>query len=157
RLVHISDLQTIDVGFPERRLIEEGAAFRPHLVVLTGDYVHATLGEATAIEAARAVVSRLHPTHGIYATTSDSTTEVQARKIFAGLDVHYLVNRSVVVDVEGTPVRIGGVHHMVPRWDLVRKGIHDDELLFVGCHTPDLADDCVSRLPEADLFLCGHT
>src|SRR5207244_339012 len=98
------------------RAVEE---FRPHLVVLTGDYIHCWHGQDTAIAAAHAVISRLHPTHGIYATTSDSNSEEQARRIFEGLDVHYLLNKSVAVEVNGTRVRIGGVNHVYARWDML--------------------------------------
>ena len=31
------------------------------------------------------------------------------------------------------------------------------KLYLVACHQPDLAQDCKERIPEADVFFCGHT
>lgn len=157
RIAHISDLQLVDFGFRERELVAQVTAFRPHLVILSGDYMTGELGEDTAIAAARTVIASLHPSHGTYATSSDSTSELQARRIFQGLDVQYLLNRNVALDVAGTAVRIGGINHYYPRWDLVRRGASAAELFLVACHQPDLVDDCEQHVPETDLFFCGHT
>lgn len=157
RIAHLSDLQLVGLGPREERVVREVNEFSPHLIVLSGDYVCAFTGGETAIAAARSVLSRLRASHGIYATTSDSDTLAQQRAIFAGLGVHLLLNRSVRIDVEGTPVRIGGVNHYAPRFDRIRRGARDDELFVVACHRPDLAPLCEERMPEMDLFLTGHT
>ena len=31
------------------------------------------------------------------------------------------------------------------------------ELYVMGAHTPDLVDECLRRVPETDVYLCGHT
>jgi predicted MPP superfamily phosphohydrolase len=36
-------------------------------------------------------------------------------------------------------------------------GAGREELFLVACHTPDHADEVGRRVPEADLYLCGHT
>lgn len=157
RIAHLTDLQLVGLGPREERVVREVNAFAPHLVVLTGDYVCAFTGGETAIAAARSVLSRLRASHGIYATTSDSDTFAQQRAVFAGLGVHLLLNRSVRVDVEGIPVRIGGVNHYAPRFGRIRRGACTEELFVVACHRPDLAPLCEERMPEMDLFLTGHT
>ena len=157
RVAHLSDLQLVDFGPREAAVITAVNAFRPHLVVMTGDYITASGGEATAIAAARRVLGALQPSHGLFATTSDSDDEAQRRQIFAGLPVRYLVNRSEAVAVAGTMVRVCGVFHPYPQWHLLRRHTAPAELTLVACHTPDLADDARLELPAADFFLCGHT
>ncbi len=157
RVAHISDLQLIDLGPRENSLVGAVNDFEPHIIVMSGDYICAQLSEETAIAAARSVISRLQASHGIYATTSDSETLEQRLMIFKGLDVHYLLNKSTVVEIEGVKVRIGGVNHYAPRWNRTCGKASDDELFIVACHTPDYAEETHARIPETDLYLCGHT
>jgi hypothetical protein len=157
RVAHVTDLQLVDLGPREHALVDAVNAFDPHLIVLTGDYICAHTGEDIAVAAARDVLSRLRARHGIFATTSDSDTFAQQRRIFAGLGVELLLNRSLVREVEGVRVRVGGVNHLQPRWDRTRGDASAAELFVVGCHTPDLAETASERMPETDLFLCGHT
>jgi predicted MPP superfamily phosphohydrolase len=158
RLAHVSDLQLIDHGPREDALVAAIRSFEPHVIVLTGDYITAQLGEDTAVAAARAVLAKLRAPFGVYATTSDSDDERQRRRIFDGLPIQYLLNRSAAVTVNGTQLRIGGLDHFMPRWSRLRGECDAaDELYVMAAHTPDLADECLRRVPETDLFLCGHT
>ncbi len=157
RVAHVSDLQLVDRTPREDALVVAVNAFDPHLIVLTGDYIAGSMTPEPAIAAARDVLSRLRASHGIFATTSDSDTEAQRRRIFAGLPVRYLLNRNETVAVEGVAVRVGCIDHYRP--DLVRmaQGARAEELFIVACHTPDIGPATSRNVPLADLYLCGHT
>ncbi len=157
KVVHLSDLQLVDLGPRERAVVEEVAAFAPDLILFTGDYIAQTSDPDTAIAAARWVLQRLRAPHGIFATTSDSDTEAQRARIFDGLDVTYLRNRNTTLEVGGVPLRIGGLDHLAPDIEAMRRGARAEELFLVLCHSPDLAADVDREVPHADAYFCGHT
>jgi predicted MPP superfamily phosphohydrolase len=157
RIAHVSDIQLVDLGAREEEMVQAVNAFRPHLIVLTGDYIATRAGEATTVAAMRSILARLQASHGIFATTSDSEDERLRELIFRGLPVHYLRNGCTTVDVEGVRVRVGGLEHEAPDWERAAGDARADELFVMACHTPDLAEETARRLPLVDLYLCGHT
>ena len=157
RLVHVTDTQLIAFGPREAHLIEVINRFEPHLIVFSGDYITSIVTEEPAIAAMRKILSGLRASHGIFATTSDSDSERQRQKIFSGLGIQYLLNRSVCVDVEGTTVRVGGINHFAPRYERTRGAAQDCELVIIACHSPDHYAKASEHIPQMDLYLCGHT
>jgi predicted MPP superfamily phosphohydrolase len=157
KVAHVSDLQLIHHSARDDAAVAAINAFDPDLVICTGDYVTARVGDDAAIAAARAFFGALRSRHGVFATIGDSDSWEQRQRIFDGLPVHYLFNKSAAVDVDGTRVRVGCLNHFTPQWSRLGGGPPGDELFVVACHVPDLAEECARRLPDADLFLCGHT
>jgi predicted MPP superfamily phosphohydrolase len=125
--------------------------------VFSGDYIAGPHGEDVEIAAMRWILSELRASHGIFATNSDSDDERQRQLILQDLPVRYLLNKSETVEVEGVRVRVGGLNHTTPRWSRMAEGSHPDELFVVACHSPDHAEETSRLIPDADLYLCGHT
>ena len=160
RIAHVSDLQLVGFGGRERACVAAVNAFRPHFVVLSGDYVTAAWLDDGPVAAARELIGSLRPSVGMVAVSSDSDDDAQRRRIFAGLPVAYLENQSVVFDVAGSPVRIAGLDHR--RADAVAAlrsagAAKRSETLLIVSHRPD----DLWRLPPvahpAALLFCGHT
>ena len=157
RVAHISDTQLIGLGPREHALVDAVNAFRPHLIVFSGDYIAGTQDENGAISAMRWILSELRASHGMFGTNSDSDNERQRGLIFRDLPFTYLLNNSTTVDIEGVQFLVGGLNHTLPRWNRMARESSPDELFIVTCHVPDHAEETGRLLPDADLYLCGHT
>ncbi len=157
KIAHVTDLQSIGFGRRVADLVAALREFAPDMIVFTGDYITPVIRQDICIAGVRRVFAQLSAPLGIYATTSDSDTEPERRELFADLGITYLLNKSAVVEWQGLKIRVGGVNHFMPRWARIRGDATDDELFVVACHSPDLAEEAKARMPQADLYLCGHT
>jgi predicted MPP superfamily phosphohydrolase len=162
RIAHVSDLQLVGFGGRERACVEAVNSFRPHFVVLSGDYVSAPWLDDGPIAAAREVIGSMRPLVGTVAVSSDSDDGAQRRRIFAGLPVSYLENESVVFAVDGMRVRIVGLDHR--RVDVEGAlgprrvgGSPESETLLIVSHRPDDLWRLPPRAQGAALLFCGHT
>ena len=167
RILHLTDIQTPAIGEHEERALREGLAYRPDLVVLTGDYVQDELGRPTELRAAadlRALMRRVglfDVPLGVFATEGDAGPP--CRIVFAGTPVQCVVDRSVRVDLPGgdalsiTGLSRGGgrlrdVARLVALVDAEPRVGHR----IVISHSPDFIDSVAGRAP-IDLALAGHT
>jgi predicted MPP superfamily phosphohydrolase len=164
RILHITDLQTPAIGAHEIRALTTGLAYRPDLIVLTGDYVQDDLGRPTehqAMQDLRALMSkiRFEAPLGVYATDGDAGPS--CREVFAGTSVVCLVDASVSVPlIDGSRLAITGLSRDHGRernsawlaWLLGRAPPAEHRLVIA--HAPDFVD----ALPyPVDLVLAGHT
>ena len=158
RVVHVSDTQLIRYGAREQSLVDAINAFEPHAVVFTGDYITAFRDDRYAVTCIRRLLGSIRAQYGIFATSSDSDSFEQQRRIFAGFgNVTYRVNGFGEFEHDGVNIRIGLLSHQWPRPALTATGVAPEDLFLVGCHRPALQTLVEERIPAADMFLAGHT
>jgi hypothetical protein len=164
RILHLTDIQTPAIGAHEERALRAGLAYRPDLIVLTGDYVQDALGRPTEHEAARdlrALMARIgfDAPLGVFATEGD--VGPPCREVFADTPVRCLVDTNAVLDLpDGGTLGITGLsrgrgRERDPSWlaRLLSRGPGADHRIVIS-HSPDFVD----AMPVGvDLVLAGHT
>jgi uncharacterized protein len=159
RIVHLSDIQTDEIGAHERRALAEAMRQRPDLIVLTGDYTMSERASADFRHLIRA--EGFAAPLGIYAVPGDVADD--SPKLFAGLGVTWLENRHVVVPLpDGRSMAILGLGTAMSRTlntralvRLVEAMPRADVSLVLG-HSPDFISELAGRV-SIDLALAGHT
>jgi hypothetical protein len=165
RILHLTDLQTHEIGAHEEEAFRRGLAERPDLIVLTGDYIHERLARTgeQAVADLRALVRRvaLRAPLGVFATDGD--TGYDCETTFAGTDVACLVNearriplaggRSLVLVGVDTSLSHGGAAARLRR---VVDAAPPADLRIVMGHAPDFVANLAGRT-AVDLALAGHT
>lgn len=158
RVVHISDQQTVGACAREReaaRLINE---MRPDLIVFTGDYVAGPFFDPDpAIAAARAFLQALErPRYGIVCVEGHSEPERVRERVFDGLDVIYLRNEMLELDLGyGRRLRLFGTRTRGSDLSLLAARREPGLITLVASHEPDLSWELEGR--GVDLHLAGHT
>jgi predicted MPP superfamily phosphohydrolase len=167
RILHLTDIQTPTIGAHEERALREGLAFRPDLVVMTGDYVQDYLGRPTEARAAadlRALMGRVglfDVPLGVFATEGD--VGPSCRAVFAGTPVTCLTDASARVGLPwGESLAITGLSRgggrlrdpkpLMSVVDAAPAATHH----IVISHSPDFIDTLAGR-GSVDLALAGHT
>jgi predicted MPP superfamily phosphohydrolase len=164
RILHITDLQTPEIGLHEERALRLGLTYRPDLIVLTGDYVQDALGRPTEVKAAgdlRALMSRIGfgAPLGVFATEGD--VGPSCGEVFTGTTVRCLADRSVAVELPGggrlaiTGLTRGRGRERDSRvLGRLLAGAPPADHHIVISHAPDF----ISAMPmTVDLALAGHT
>jgi hypothetical protein len=165
RVVHISDLQTVGACEREREAARRINALEPELIVFSGDYAAGPFRDPEpAIAAARQFLGELRrPRLGIVCVPGHAESERVRERIFAGLDVVYLANREVELELDppGTPdarrLRIFGTRTLHEGFSVEALAPRAEPGLLnvVLAHEPDVAWDLLDK--QVDLLLCGHT
>lgn len=163
RIVQLSDLHVSDVVTRAwvRDVVEKVNALQPDLIVLTGDFVDGHPRdlmeniEPLADLRARCGVHACTGNHDFYSGLGDWLPR------FRQLGLGVLRNEHVVLDVNGTPLTLIGLHDLTER---VRgqgpdpaqavKGAPEEGFRILLEHHPQEAPN---RASFADLMLCGHT
>lgn len=165
RILHLTDIQTAEVGGHEERAIRAGLAEAPDLVVLTGDYVHERLRPTRARATAdlRELFRLLCGAPlGVVAVRGD--TDADWPDVFEGLPVRTLVNDTASIGLPGGgTLTVVGVSPRVSHGrepdarvrELVESAPPADLLVAVG-HAPDFVVQLAGAAP-VDLALAGHT
>ena len=163
RIVQLSDLHVSDVVTRPwvRDVVEKVNALQPDLIVLTGDFVDGSPRELMKdIEP----LADLRAPCGVHACTGNhdfySGLENWLPR-FRELGIGVLRNEHVVLDVNGTPLTIIGLHDLNERVrgqgpDPVQalKDAPEGGFRILLEHHPQEAPN---RTSFADLMLCGHT
>ena len=164
RILHVSDLQTPAIGGREERALRTGLAYRPDLIVLSGDYVQDDIADPTEEQAARdlrALIVRIGFTAplGVLATEGDAGPPCDV--VFAGTPVRCLADETVLLEPPGLdPIAVTALSKTrgrvrEPEWlrALFARGPAAPHR-FVIAHAPDFVD----ALPgPVALALAGHT
>jgi predicted MPP superfamily phosphohydrolase len=164
RVLHLTDIQTPTIGAHEERALRAGLAYRPDLIVLTGDYVQNAMGERTEDQAAadlRALMERVgfDAPLGVFAVNGDAGPP--CRIVFAGTKVRCLVDEAARIELpQGGTLSViglsrGGGRERDPARlrALLAAGEPADHRIVIS-HAPDFVD----ALPgPVDLVLAGHT
>ncbi len=151
---------------PLRAAIPIVNGLRPHLIVLTGDFVSVSLtgnGASAALAAvpcARLLREMTAP-HGLWAVLGNHDAETDPRLVTRSLQaesIHVLANQSVAIERDGARIWLTGVNDVISGGaDLAHalRGVPSDEAVILLAHEPDFADEA-SRSP-IDLQLSGHS
>src|SRR5262249_25057575 len=109
-----------------------------------------------AIAAAREFFAALHARHGIVCIAGHSETEDLRARIFAGLDLHYLRDEELAIDLgAGRRLRIFGATIEHPDLEALRRDPGPGTVTIVASHVPDLSQRLAGL--HVDLHLAGHT
>lgn len=156
RIVQLSDLHLDRVGRREFRMIEQVAAAKPQLILLTGDYMNAREGAAALSE----VLGALDAPFGVYGVEGNWDSKFLTAEIFARAKKRLLVDDTYVIEHEGRRLRLVG-QGVVPGRPLreLLPAKDDGAYTIFLHHYPDAVDELRRRDPgqRTDLFLCGHT
>lgn len=165
RIVHLSDIQTHEVGPYQERALREALAQSPDLIVLTGDYVQPRLGtsRAQATEDFRALLRRLDfgAPLGAFAVRGD--VDPGWPSMFEGTRVTPLTGETARIPLGGgrflsliglTSGMSRGGERAAMRW-LVEHAPAADVRIVFG-HQPDYVIP-LSATTRVDLALAGHT
>jgi predicted MPP superfamily phosphohydrolase len=158
RVVHISDLQTVGACAREREAAQLVNAMRPDLIVFTGDYVAGPFFDAEpGIAAARAFLAELaRPRYGIVCVAGHSEPERVRERVFAGLDVRYLRNEMLELELDGgRKLRLFGARTQGCDLTPLERRVEPGLVTLVASHEPDLSWELEGR--GVDLHLAGHT
>jgi predicted MPP superfamily phosphohydrolase len=156
RIVQLSDLHLDRMGRRERRMIEQVAAARPKLILLTGDYMNVREGAVALNEVLRA----LDAPYGVLGVEGNWDTKFVTGEIFQRAGATWLVDDSRLFERNGRKLRVVG-QDLVPSRPLseLLPPKDDGAYTVVLHHLPDAIDEVARRDPgqRVDLFLCGHT
>jgi predicted MPP superfamily phosphohydrolase len=161
RVVHISDLQTVGECEREHRAAAMINSMQPDMIVITGDYVSGPFFDAgPAIAAARAFLASLQrPKYGIVCIAGHCEPERVRGEVFAGLDVRYLRNEELEIDLGGAhgPRKLRLFGALTQGIDLSKLATRRESGLvtLVATHEPDASWELEHR--GVDLHLAGHT
>jgi hypothetical protein len=165
RLLHLSDLQSDQIGPYEERVMEQARRLKPDLVVWTGDYVQPRLKPSRAETEARfREILRRRPmeaTLGSYAVRGD--VDINWPLVVAGTEIVPLSGSSIRLELPGgRGLRLIGLHpgtsrgHDVLGLARMLGAAKDDELRIIVGHNPAFVRH-LPALARADLALAGHT
>lgn len=156
RIVHLSDLHLDRIGRREERMMEQVRAAKPHLILLTGDYMNVRSG-AVALDQ---ILSALEAPFGVVGIEGNWDTKFVSADVFRRARATYLVDDSMVLERNGRRLRLvgQGLYPGRPLRELLPP--KDDGIPTIYLHhMPDALDQLRARDPgqRVDLFLCGHT
>jgi hypothetical protein len=156
RIVHLSDLHLEEIGRRERAVVEAVREAKPHLILLTGDYMnHRGAGAAL-----REFAGALRAEYGVVAAEGNWDPKFITADLFRREGVEFLVDDTKVFEREGKRLRVAalGIEPMKRLRELLPEKDDGTPTIFLH-HKPDAVDELRARLPgqRVDLFLCGHT
>jgi uncharacterized protein len=158
--LHITDIHhgaLIGIDYLER-CMELAGRLEPDIILLTGDYV---TGNPRYIVPCLELLAGLKSRYGTFAVPGnhDYWSDIKLMvKTFMRLDVEFLVNRHVTLDIRGSSLVIAGIDDLwagMPSVDKALEGAHDEETKILLTHNPDLFERLVPG--KFDLILAGHT
>jgi len=153
RIVHLSDLHLEGgLGRRERAVIERVRELKPHLIVLTGDYMNDRGSQNDLVNFLKA----LEAPHGVWAVGGNWDGKFPTADLFASGGHRYLQDDYELLEAGGGRLLIVGQDWPGGKSlaQLVDGASPDAYRLFLQ-HSPDAVDE----LPRGsvDLMLCGHT
>lgn len=157
RVVHVSDLQSVGTCAREREAVRRIDALEPDLIVVTGDYAAGPFDDPEpAVAAARAFLGGLRARLGVVVVAGHSENAALRARIFEGLDLHLLENRTLELDLgAGRSLRVFGVPARGADLTALEPRSQPGLATLVASHVPDLSADLDGR--GVDLHLAGHT
>lgn len=164
RVMHISDIHFEGASLREARLLDLAREEKPDLVLLTGDYLNlSSVYDPAAQEGARQLLAQLAAPLGVYAITGSPVVDVAGivPEIFDGLDIHWLDDEAVPVDVGGRDLWLLGVRNTYDEerdtqaLEKLAATTPTEAFRILLYHTPDLMP--IATGLGVELYLCGHT
>lgn len=141
-------------------------ASRPHLIVLTGDFVSVPFFGDPAKAAAdadpcAAILKNLKAPHGTWAVMGNHDAFTDPDRVTAALQeqgIPVLANRSMPIESDGARFWLGGVDDVLGKTadlDATLQNIPPNERTVLMVHEPDFADRVAGH--PVDLQLSGHS
>jgi uncharacterized protein len=164
RLLHLADIHVERIGIREEYLQQLIAHLAPDVIVFSGDFINLSYRDnPTAYAAVRAVIAQWKAPYGIFTVSGSPLVESpeMVQEFVGGLDIRWLQNESVDLDIRGQHLTIIGVtcrHHIEgDSRDLrhIASNTSSDIFRLLLYHSPDLAPN--AGAVGIDLYLCGHT
>jgi uncharacterized protein len=172
RIAQLSDFHYDDLFsvVPLRKAVDIVNQLQPDLIVLTGDFVSAPVGNslpgsarraARVIEPCTQLLTQMRAPSGMLAVLGNHDLDTDPAHVAAVLRSHaipVLRNHSTALEREGKRLWIVGVDDVLvgkPDLDLALREIPPDETVVLLAHEPDWADH-VAHYP-VDLQLSGHS
>lgn len=164
RVLQLADLHVEHIGLREEKLKILESQLAPDIIVFTGDFINQSYNrEPSAVETVRSIISEWHAPYGVYCVSGSPLVETQelVAQFVDGLNIRWLRNEIVDIDVRGQKIRIIGItctHQSQPDHAVLNEvlsGSSTKEFTVLLYHSPDLAP-LISR-QGIDLYLCGHT
>src|SRR5688572_16528497 len=93
RIVHLTDLHLERIGRREYRMMEQVTAAKPHLILLTGDYMNVREGAVALHE----VLGALKADHGVIGVEGNWDTKFLTADIFARAKATFLVDDTLIL------------------------------------------------------------
>ena len=153
RIAHLTDLHTLGLGRPERRLLELLAEEKPDVIVITGDVTH----NDGRIEDARALLERLRAPLGVWMVRGNWELwrpSEEAGEFFRSLGIHYLVNENAQLQDGLWLVGLDDPRAGRPEPERAGAGVPAGAYTITLVHAPVIFDALVNR---TNLVLAGHT
>lgn len=159
RIVHLSDLHLDEIGARERKVVELVRKARPHLIVLTGDYLDSRGGGPALLEMLRALKAVDAP-HGVVAVGGPTDEKYLVRELFRQEKIEWLEDDSRVIERKGRRLRLAGQAARPAK--SVREllgGLDRETFTVLLRHSPDVAEEVADRGDgmRVDLVLAGQT
>jgi uncharacterized protein len=165
KLLHIGDLHMEFMTPRERDLNAKIKAFKPDVIVFSGDFVNISYTHEDHVKKLiREVISEWQAPLGTYVVPGTYTVEPLERfkALTEGLDnIRPLLDEWVTLDIPGGKLHILGMvtTHILKkdqaRFAELMQQAPSDGVKLLLTHAPDLAHDADAA--GIDLYLCGHT
>ncbi len=164
RVMHISDIHFERASLRETRLLDLVREERADLLLLTGDYLNlSSVYDPTAQQGVRHLLAQLTAPLGVYAITGSPVVDIEGivPEIFDGLDIRWLDDEAVPVDVSGHTLWLLGVRNTYDEQrdtqalEKLADATPEEAFRVLLYHTPDLMP--VAAKLGVDLYMCGHT
>ena len=156
RIVHLSDLHLERIGRREERMVEQVRAAKPHLILLTGDYMNVREGAVALSE----ILGAMEAPYGVVGIEGNWDTKFVSADLFRRAKATYLVDDTLVLQRDQRRLRLvgQGVTPSRPLRELLPPADDGIPTIYMH-HMPDGLDLLRARAPgqRVDLFLCGHT
>lgn len=158
RLVHLSDLHLPDLDGFYREVARTANALRPHLYLLSGDFVTYNRN----LEGVGKFLGTLRAPLGIFAVQGNWEYHTgffgePLRKKFAAWGTTLLIDERYDLQWRGCPISVLGLDYPSSKRSLDRllPQIDGQRLNLLMSHVPAFAHDLLEG--KADLIFCGHT
>ncbi len=155
KVVQISDLEIIGLGYREVSLIEKINRLRPDLIFITGDLV----GSREGINALWDLLSVLEPRFHTYVVLGDSDGVISNFSLVTQWDranTYLLNDRAIRINLkakEDSYLWIVGVQNIRLR-DIIKDVPREEPIILLN-HWPDIVKQ--AAIEKIDLVLAGHT
>jgi uncharacterized protein len=150
------------------RVVKLTNAQKPDLVMLTGDFVTATIHSREKMARAEQawpcadVLRRIESPLGCVAVLGnhdyEANAEVVAEALSSGSRIQVLRNQAIALERDGARLWLAGIDSVTAgraNPDNALKGVPKEECTLVAVHEPDIADEM--RKSPVDFQMSGHT
>lgn len=157
RILHITDVQTDDIGSRERKVSKLIAQNRPDLIVLTGDYI--TMPTPASIQRMQQWFASMRAPLGVYAVNGDYNLSHHHHQFWKGTPVQNLSGRSILRKIRGKQVFLAGIDRKQelrhPTNVKLPHAPPQAALRILLSHGPDIWDH--ARQKGYHVVFAGHT